>query len=325
LIGALATLSILQSFITIGSGQGLHDLNGAEPGRNSLAIKSSNDSSSNTRNVSVDENQVYKNISTTYNNSRNLTTKPLLIALFTLDPDVQVRDIIKAHLSQNNDSSSSSSYYIAQSIRSLVRTTWWFDSFPNEKKMILVQSLRNMTATIDLANRYSNTDLIVYDIEEWSKTPKRERNNAVKSITKGADIVHDGGYKYGIAPSAEYLIEHYRQINWSNIDFVDMQLQRFSEDPTTFSNYTRQIGSFIKEQNPDILLFVQLSFSRTDYTQTSAAIQSVKDIVDGIFIAYIPEGNTNDDNMQTLEHTAAGTLDRILGEVRTVKPKGLDR
>jgi hypothetical protein len=242
-------------------------------------------------------------------------TKPLKLAFFTVSDDAQARQILSEHLSPGKDDGN----YIVQSIRTLGNRTSWFDFFPNEKKIILVQSLDNMTSAIKFAERYNDTDpIIVYDIEHWSRTPDDERANPVRSIIEGADMVHKAGFEYGVAPDADYLLKRHKEINWKKIDFVDMQLQRYSKDPEKFAAYTEQIGSYIKSQNSQIELFVQVSLGRTDYHESTNLLKLVGDKVDGIFIAYIPESGLASDKYSSKE-TAERTLDRVLDEIDKIK------
>jgi Ni,Fe-hydrogenase maturation factor len=241
--------------------------------------------------------------------------EPLKLAFFTVSENMQTKQILSEHLSPGKDDSN----YIVQSIRTLVYTTSWFDAFPNEKKIILVQSLDNMTLATNFAGQYNNTDpIIVYDIEHWSRTPLEERVTPVRSIMEGADIVHEAGFKYGVAPDADYLLDRYKEINWKKIDFVDMQLQRYSQDPETYAAYTEQVGSFIKSKNPQIELFVQISLGRADYQESIKLLQLVSDAVDGIFIVYIPESGLAS-NRYPSEQVAERTLDELLDEIDKIK------
>lgn len=277
--------------------------------------KATNTSQVNTLNSSV--NQTTLKQSQVSQSIVNETVNSLDYAVFTIEPNDQAKEIIGNYFAQEKNHSNN---YIAQSIRVLPKTTWWFDEFPSEKKMILVQSLDNITLAIQLARQHNYTDLIVYDIEHWSQTPSEEKERPVFSMMQPADMIHEEGLKYGLAPDADYLHSHYKSITWSKIDFVDMQLQRYSDDPERFANYTKIIGSFIKSQNPEIELFVQISLGRSDSDEASRLISSVGDMVDGIFIAYIPESSLAAEKYPSEDH-AEEALDEVLNEIETFSGK----
>lgn len=206
---------------------------------------------------------------------------PLLFGVFTFANDTESLNVLKRQYSSND-----LNHYVIHSIRSLPGPLWLFDAFPADRKMIIIQSLDNITDAINLGQHYNNLDLIVYDIEIWERTPEVERINPSLSISKGADIVHEAGYRYGIAPDAPTLIDNYRIINWTEIDFLDMQLQRFSQNVTEYSSIAEEITTFVRSENPNTEIFTQLSFRFTDANDMIKIIERVKDIVDGFFIFY---------------------------------------
>ena len=130
--------------------------------------------------------------------------------------------------------------------------------------------------------------MIIYDIEQWDKTPELKHADPSLLISKGADIVHQAGYRYGITPDAVTLLDNYKKINWTKIDFLGMQLQKFSHDVTEYSSLADDIATFARSKNPNIEIFTQLSFRFTDANDMIKAIESVKDTVDGFIISYIP-------------------------------------
>jgi hypothetical protein len=181
----------------------------------------------------------------------------------------------------NNDPN----HYVIHSIRSLPGQLWLYDTLPTHRKMIIVQSLDNITYAMKVGQHY-DLDVIAYDIEQWEKTPELERVDPSLSISKGAGIVHQAGYRYGITPDAVILMDNYKKINWTEIDFLGMQLQRFSQDVTKYSSIAKEISTFVRSKNPDAEIFTQLSFRFTDANDMIKVIESVKDIVNGFIIFY---------------------------------------
>ena len=213
--------------------------------------------------------------------------EPLLFAIFTLSNDSESMKVMRDQYSQNGRN-----HYIMQSIRSLPEPLWLYDAFPTHRKMIIVQSLDNITNAISIERDY-NLTMIIYDIEQWDKTPELKHADPSLLISKGADIVHQAGYRYGITPDAVTLLDNYKKINWTKIDFLGMQLQKFSHDVSEYSSLADDIATFAKSKNPNIEIFTQLSFRFTDANDMIKAIESVKDTVDGFIVSYIP-GTTTD-------------------------------
>jgi hypothetical protein len=215
--------------------------------------------------------------------------EPLLFGLFTFANDTESLDVMRHHYYSSNNLN----HYIMHSIRSLSEGLWLYDTFPMHRKMIVIQSLDNITDATIIGQDYE-LNMILYDIEQWERTPESERTNPALSISKGAGIVHEAGYRYGIAPDAPTLIDNYKKINWTDIDFLNMQLQRFSQDVTQYSRLAEEITTFVRSKNPNIEIFTQLSFRFTDAEGMINVIENVKDIVDGFIIFY--ERDTGSDS-----------------------------
>jgi hypothetical protein len=209
--------------------------------------------------------------------------EPLLFGVFTFANDTESMSVLKQQYSSNDRN-----HYVIQSIRSAPAQLWLYDALATHRKMIIVQSLDNITYAIKIGQNY-DLDTIVYDIEQWERTPESERIDPSVSISKGADIVHEAGYRYGITPDAVTLMDNYKKINWAEIDFLSMQLQRFSQNITEYSNIAKEVSTFVSSKNPDIEIFTQLSYRFTNATEMIKIIESVKDIVNGFIIFHNPE------------------------------------
>jgi hypothetical protein len=231
--------------------------------------------------------------------------EPLLFGVFTFANDTKSMKIMQEQYSSNVRE-----HYAMHSIRSLSEGLWLYDEFPTHRKMIIVQSLDNITGAIDI-DRYYDLNMIVYDIEQWERTPELERMNPLLSISRGAGIVHEAGYRYGITPDAEMLTDNYKKINWTEIDFLGMQLQSFSQNVPEYSGLAKEIASFARCKNPNIEIFTQLSFRLTDANDMIKVVESVKDIVDGFIIAY--DTNTRADSCigRCTPHQLNLVLDKI--------------
>jgi len=233
---------------------------------------------------------------------------------------LSVTNVLQKHLSAENTTRNVASEkdktkgnYIIQSIRVLDKesrnpdvnaTKSLFERLESERKMITVQSLDNLTKAFSFGRTYANVTHILYDIEHWEQTPQEEKNAPVDSISIGSHRVHSEGFKYGITPDAVMLLENYKEIDWTEIDLVGMQLQRFSQNITLFSQHTKTVSDHVRAINPSIEIYVQLSFRFTAAEDMISAINSVRPYVDGYVVSYLPRGqncpNCNIDALETV-------------------------
>jgi hypothetical protein len=235
--------------------------------------------------------------------------EPLLFGVFTFANDTDSMEVMQDQYSANDRN-----HYVMHSIRVLPQGLWLYDEFSTHRKMIIIQSLDNITQAIDI-DRYHNLSTISYDIEHWERTPESERVDPVLSISRGAGIVHEAGFRYGITPDAEMLIDNYKKINWSEIDFLGMQLQRFSQNIEEYSSLANEIASFAKCKNPNIEIFTQLSFRLTDASDMRNIIDNVHDIVDGFIIAY--DTNTRADSC--ISGCSPSQLNSVLNRINELR------
>ena len=235
--------------------------------------------------------------------------EPLLFGVFTFANDTDSMEVMQEQYSANDRN-----HYVMHSIRVLPQPLWLYDEFSTHRKMIIIQSLDNITQAIDI-DRYHNLSTISYDIEHWERTPESERADPLLSISRGAGIVHEAGFSYGITPDAEMLIDNYKRINWSEIDFLGMQLQRFSQNIEEYSSLANEIASFVKCKNPNIEIFTQLSFRLTDASDMINIIDDVHDIVDGFIIAY--DTNTRADSC--ISGCSPSQLNSVLNRINELR------
>jgi hypothetical protein len=262
--------------------------------------------------ISASEDENIKNIEPLVKGQECITSKtaeePLLFGVFAFANDTESMKVIREQYSSNDRN-----HYVMYSIRSLPEELSLYDALSMHRKMIIIQSLDNITDAIKISRQY-DLDLIVYDIEHWEKTPELERTDPSHSISNGAGIVHEAGYRYGITPDAVMLMDNYKKINWTEIDFLGMQLQRFSQNVAEYSSLAKEISSFARCKNPNIEIFTQLSFRFTDANDMIKIIESVKDIVDGFIIVY----NTNTGSDSCISRCTAHDLELVLNRINSL-------
>jgi hypothetical protein len=110
------------------------------------------------------------------------------------------------------------------------------------------------------AYHFDSKDIIVYDIENSLSTPRYEKMDPVSSISKVMQTIRWEGYKSGVTPDYEFITTYYKEIEWKNVDFLGIQIQRFTNNYELLLKWAAEISAFVKAKNPDIEVFVQLSF-----------------------------------------------------------------
>lgn len=257
---------------------------------------------------------------------------PLSFAVFTFVSDEASMNILKKHYSYNSNydygfGTDRGDPYILQSIRALLPSgspsSWLFDEFPDREKMIIVQSLDNMTDAIELGKKFDKVSHIIYDIENWERTTRMERQDPVTAISNGSHVAHEAGFKYGITPDAPFLLDNYMKINWAEVDFLGMQLQRFSDNITEYSDYAKTISEHVRSQNPETEIFAQLSFRFASSSNMIEAIETTKDYVDGYVVAYLPDPDNDGRSESCISTCTPEDLDAVLKAINSLKSERL--
>ena len=156
---------------------------------------------------------------------------------------------------------------------------------------------------------------VVYDPEFRSLTPVSEQRDVVRSIDRAARMVGSTGcHDFGLAPGSSLLFglddvacsydlddSYLRDINWRRVDLVDVQSQRLLSDRcidkdgiATYESAVSEVAAHVREMNPEILVLSQVSFRDNDPVAMIEGLQSVAEIVDGIYFSY-PSNNSEID------------------------------
>lgn len=188
----------------------------------------------------------------------------------------------------------------------------YYESFPQQRKVIGGESLSELRDVIDKAGRLSYTiDSVAYDIEHWNFTPATEQNNVPLAVHNASVIAHSAGYRFIVTPDMTYLLENYEEINWMEVDVLVIQGQNVASDTNMFSEMAWNVSSYVRPINPEIEIFAEVSLSRTDANQTISAIGSVKSFIDGIVVVYRQNGDG------TCQYCTENNLDKVLTFITT--------
>jgi hypothetical protein len=77
------------------------------------------------------------------------------------------------------------------------------------------------------------------------------------------------------------MLSSYQSIDWTKVDLVGIQAQTNTSDPSFTSTITSEVN-FVRSKNPNILIFVQVNQDLDTTPNIVKAINSVKNLIDGV-------------------------------------------
>ena len=146
-----------------------------------------------------------------------------------------------------------------------------------------------------------NIKAILYDDESWCWTPLAERDNFISSLDQEAQIAHQNGFESGMQPTHDLLVQYYKQVHFSNVDFLLIQFQKYMT--TSSSGYTQidpnyygQVQDIIntaKAQNPHITIFLQFNLYWSSVDNIKKAIDYFRGQLDGVSIVNLSPNDSD--------------------------------
>jgi hypothetical protein len=144
---------------------------------------------------------------------------------------------------------------------------------------------------------------VTYDIEKWAYTPANEQADPVGAIARAAAAVHAAGRKFGVNPGGPFLGDKgcgfniqngiVPSVDWTQVDQVTLQVQNLMSERWCSgygsSNFTAAVTAYvnaIRAKNPNVYIAAELSMDRTSPLNIILAANSVRGIVDGIYVSY---------------------------------------
>ena len=152
------------------------------------------------------------------------------------------------------------------------------------------------------AFNFTGNDYITLDLEDWSSAPQTEQQNYAQYTQMACQYVHNAGYKFGFAPEIDIPgWGQFSQVNWSCIDFLDLQEQFLSNNTSALINNVTSMINSSKAQNPNLTVFVQLGMGAGQATMESdiKALSYVKG-VDGVIIQDLSTSQQSNNTLTTL-------------------------
>jgi hypothetical protein len=148
--------------------------------------------------------------------------------------------------------------------------------------------------------------LVIYDAEHWPETPADEQADIVAAISRGKVIAAEAGcHEYGIAPDGWFIgipprlctydlsTGIYRAVDWRGIALFNIQAQRLLSDECSLRNgvdtyvgFVTAVVREVRDKAPQLKIVAQLSFRFTPPDRMIAAIERLRRVVDGFYIAY---------------------------------------
>ena len=183
---------------------------------------------------------------------------------------------------------------LAESYSVLARSTDMVAQFSEEllppetniipgERSVTYFSLKAIQANINLLKQ-NGYDWVVYDIEpEFS--PPSDVNDPVNHVIQAANIVHANGLKLLVTP-AQLSPQAFLDIA-KNSDGIVLQAQQVvREDPSRIVSMASQFVSKVKEENPDVLVYLQMSASFNTLGQMKIAYDTSREFFDGTTVFY---------------------------------------
>jgi hypothetical protein len=183
------------------------------------------------------------------------TNNPISFTVYHTDYSDSIMNVLKKHFSSPNTKN-----YLFEDTRAKAI----LGNFSSEYNFIIVGTSYNEITKnkfrIAKDYQFNSSDIVVYDIENRSTTPRYEKMDPVSSISQVMQTIRWEGYKAGITPDYEFITTYYKEIEWKNVDFLGIQIQRFTNNYELLLKWAAEISSFVKSKNPNTEVFIQLSF-----------------------------------------------------------------
>lgn len=168
------------------------------------------------------------------------------------------------------------------------------DLYPNLNHCLNTYSMDSIKAAIAIAKIHGNVKYVAYDNEKGNEnlsTPPSELVDPAASTNQAASLVKQAGLGFSAQPTRALLMEEYKGVDWTKVDFMVMQMQKFTKDDVSFISDVTTVSDWIKSKNPNTIVFVQVNTAFDTTPHLISLIKSVSDKIDGVSIV-IPDAAT---------------------------------
>jgi len=161
------------------------------------------------------------------------------------------------------------------------------DLYPNTNHCLSAYSIDSIKAAIETAKTYGNIKYIAYDNERGNEnlsTPAGELVDPAASTNIAASLVKLAGLGFSAQPTHAILMEEYKGVDWTKVDFMLMQMQKFTKGDSSFISDVTTVSNWIKSKSPNTIIFVQVNTAFDTAPHILSLINSVSDKIDGVSI-----------------------------------------
>ena len=176
-------------------------------------------------------------------------------------------------------------------------------------RMILANNVSELAgSTLGFARQFNlgPNDYVDYDPEDWALTPASEQKEIVQYTQQACSSVHVAGYKFAVSPEIDvpgwYGLTQFSQLNWSCVDFLDLQEQSNSGSTSTLIKNVTTLLALSKAKNPSLVVFVQLDQAAGSLSVLEADISAMSQIsdVNGVIIQDLSTSQASNSTLETL-------------------------
>jgi hypothetical protein len=215
--------------------------------------------------------------------------KKLIIRIMTINNDEATRAVIRNHLGEDD---------FINNFRLPV-----LGMYPGQNQALNEQSIDDVRAAIatEIPASKVDVDFIEYDNEAGNgdlSTPESELVDPAAATNQAMKIIHDAGYKSGVAPTRRILMQELGGVQWANVDYVVMQLQKVV-GTQEFRDIADKVSTTTRKQNPDIVIFAQINPALNSVEEIVDAVNSVRDDIDGVGIVWTMSDTAQLDKLLT--------------------------
>ncbi|MEO9320292.1 MAG: hypothetical protein ABI361_06440 [Nitrososphaera sp.] len=207
--------------------------------------------------------------------SGTVSPSPKVINIVTITSDPATQAVIKKHLKSTDIVSSFS-----------INT---FSKFPGQKHLLEANSIPVIQQDIKTAATSGvKIDYIAYDNEASNgagSTPPSELVNPAASTNQAMSIIKAAGYSSGISPTRRILLSEYAGLDFSNINQVDIQLQKVVGN-SQFQSVPGTVIPYAKAKNPSVQVTAQISPSLATNTDIVNSLNTISSQIDGVCIMW---------------------------------------
>jgi hypothetical protein len=174
--------------------------------------------------------------------------------------------------------------------------------FPGQKHLLEANSIPVIEQGITTAKSSSiRLDYIGYDNEAANgagSTPPSELVNPAASTNQAMSIIKAAGYSSGISPTRRILLSEYAGLDYSQINSVDIQLQKVVGN-SQFQSVPGTVIPYAKAKNSGVTAMIRVCPTLFSVTDIINSVNTVSSQIDGVTILWNGSDPSVLDNLLT--------------------------